>query len=139
MEERNIRFEVPGKPYYKQRPRWSRTRMYSPIETVNYETYIKEMFVIGYPDFIPLEGALRMTITAYMMIPKSTSKKKAKLMIERIIRPDKTPDWDQLGKIASDALEGLAYKNDSQIVTGIVHKWYAIRPRLEIEITGAQI
>ncbi len=139
MEESKVSLVVPGKPQGKLRPRWSRTRMYSPSETVNYETYIKEMFVISYPDFVLLEGALRMTITAWMMIPKSTSKKKAKLMVERIIRPDKKPDWDQLGKIVSDALEGLAYKNDSQVVTGIVHKWYATRPRLEIEITGARI
>ncbi len=139
MEESKISFIVPGNPQAKQRPRWSRTRMYSPSDTVNYETYVKEMFVISYPDFIPLEGALRMTITAHMLIPKSTSKKKMKLMIDRIIRPDKKPDWDSLGRIVSDALEGLAYKNDSQIVTGIVHKWYAIRPRLEIEITGAKI
>ena len=97
------------------------------------------MFVISYPDFIPLEGPLRMQLIAWLMILKSTSKKKAKLMEERIIRPDKKPDWDNLGKVVSDALEGLAYKNDSQIVTGIIHKYYSVRPRLEIEIYGAQI
>lgn len=136
MEESKISFEVPGQPFAKQRARWSGHYMYSPKETVGFETYIKEMFVISYPNFVPLEGALRMTVTAYMMIPKSTSKKKMKLMIDKVIRPDKKPDWDSLGRIVSDALEGLAYKNDSQIVTGIVHKWYAVRPRLEIEITG---
>ena len=139
MEESKVFLVVPGKPLAKQRARWSGHYLYSPKETVGFETYIKEMFVISYPDFILLEGALRMTITAYMIIPKSTSKKRAKLMVERVIRPDKKPDWDSLGRIASDALEGLAYKNDSQIVTGIVHKWYAIRPRLEIEITRARI
>ena len=139
MEESKIKFEVPGQPQHKQRPRWSRTRMYSPKDTVNYETYIKEMFVISYPDFIPLEGPLRMTLTAWLMIPKSTSKKRMKLMIERIIIPEKKPDHDNIVKIVSDALEKLAYKNDSQIATCIFHKWYAMRPRLEIEITGARI
>ena len=139
MEESKIKFEVPGQPQHKQRPRWSRTRMYSPKDTVNYETYIKEMFVISYPDFIPLEGPLRMTLTAWLMIPKSTSKKRVKLMIERIIIPEKKPDHDNIVKIVSDALEKLAYKNDSQIATCIFHKWYAMRPRLEIEITGARI
>ena len=139
MEENKISFIVPGQPRGKLRPRWSRTRMFSPDRTVEYETYIKEMFAISYPDFVPLEGPLRMTIIAYMMIPKSTSKKRMKLMIDRVIRPTKTPDWDNLGKLSSDALEGLAYKNDSQIVTGIVYKYYAVRPRLEIEITGARI
>lgn len=139
MEEAKILLVVPGQPQSKLRPRRSHGRMYSPEKTVNYETYIKEIFVISYPDFVPLEGALRMTVTAWMMIPKSTSKKRAKLMVERIIRPDKEPDWDNIGKIASDALEGIAYKKDSQIVTGIVHKFYSHRPRLEIEITGARI
>ncbi len=139
MEQNKIKFEVPGQPQHKQRPRWSKTRMYSPIQTVNYEIYIKEMFVISYPDFVPLEGALRMTIIAYMMIPKSTSKKRMKLMIDRIIRPITRVDTDNIIKITFDALEKLAYKNDNQITTVICHKYYAIRPRLEIEITGAQI
>lgn len=123
MEENKIFFIIPGEPQ----------------ETVDYETYIKEIFVISYPDFILLEGPLKIQITAWLMIPKSTSKKKAKLMIERIIRPTKKPDWENVAKSVCDALEKLAYKNNSQIVTGIIHKFYSIRPRLEIEIYGAQI
>ena len=139
MEQNKISFTVPGQPQGKLRPRWSRTRMYSPEKTVNYETYIKEMFVITYPDFVLLEGALEITITAWMMIPKSTSKKRAKLMVDRVIRPDKKPDWDNLSKVVGDALEGLAYKNDAQIVDGILHKYYSVSPRLEIEIGGIRI
>ena len=139
MEETKTSFIVPGQPQAKQRPRWSGHHMYTAKETVNFETYIKEMFVISYPDFVPLEGALRMTVTAYMMIPKSTPKKKAKLMEQRIIRPHKKPDWVNIASSICDALEKLAYKNDSQIVTAIFHKFYSIRPRLEIEITGARI
>ena len=139
MERNKISFTVPGQPQGKLRPRWSRTRMYSPQKTVDYETYIKEMFVISYPDFVLLEGALEITIKAWMMIPKSTSKKRAKLMIDRVIRPDKKPDWDNLSKVVGDALEGLAYKNDAQIVDGILHKYYTMQPRLEVKITGARI
>jgi len=139
VERNKISFTVPGQPQGKLRPRWSRTRMYSPQKTVDYETYIKEMFVISYPDFVLLEGALEITITAWMMIPKSTSKKRAKLMIDRVIRPDKKPDWDNLSKVVGDALEGLAYKNDAQIVDGILHKYYTMQPRLEVKITGARI
>ena len=139
MNENKISFVVPGQAQAKQRPRWSGHHMYTAKETVNFETYVKEMFVISYPDFVPLEGALRMTITAHMMIPKSTSKKKAKLMTERIIRPAKKPDWVNIASSICDALEKLAYKNDSQIVTAIFHKFYSHQPRLEIEIKGAKI
>lgn len=139
MEENKISFIIPGEPQAKQRPRWSPHGTYMPKETVDYETYIKEIFVISYPDFILLEGPLKMQITAWLMIPKSTSKKKAKLMIERIIRPTKKPDWENVAKSVCDALEKLAYKNDSQIVTAVFHKFYSVQPRLEIEISGAQI
>ncbi|MCK4783349.1 MAG: RusA family crossover junction endodeoxyribonuclease [Desulfobacteraceae bacterium] len=139
MEEKKINFEIPGQPQSKLRARWSGHHTYTPDRTVSYETYIKEMFVISYPDFIPLEGALRMTVVAYMMIPKSTSKKRMKLMIDRVIRPTKKPDISNILKSAEDALNSLAYHDDKQIVTAICHKYYAIRPRLEIEITGARI
>jgi len=141
--ETKITLIVPGEPQGKLRPkafrRGAHLGIYSPAKTVNYETYIKEMFAISYPDFVPLEGALRMTLTAWMMIPKSTSKKKAKLMDERIIRPAKKPDISNILKSVEDALNKLAYHDDSQIVTAIVHKFYSMRPRLEIEICGAQI
>ena len=139
MEESKIKFVVPGQAQAKQRPRWSRHHMYTAKETVNFEMYVKEMFVISYPDFVLLEGPLTMTLTAWLMIPKSTSKKKAKLMVERVIRPSKKPDWVNISSTVCDALEKLAYKNDSQIVTAVFHKFYSHQPRLEIEITGAKI
>lgn len=139
MERDKVSFEIPGQPQSKLRARWSGHHTYTPDRTVNYEIYIKEMFVINYPDFVPLEGALRMTVIAYMMIPKSTSKKRAKLMIDRVIRPIGKIDADNIIKVSFDALEGLAFKNDNQIVTAMCHKYYAVRPRLEIEIYGAQI
>ena len=143
MEENKISFIVPGQPQGKLRPRAVRrgahVGIYTPEKTVNYETFIKEMFVISYPDFVPLEGALRIQITAWMMIPKSTSKKKTKLMEERIIRPTKKPDMSNILKSVEDALNSLAYHDDKQIVTCIFYKFYSMRPRLEVEIIGAQI
>lgn len=62
-----------------------------------------------------------------------------KMMIDRIIRPTKRPDISNILKSAEDALNSLAYHDDKQIVTAICHKYYAIRPRLEIEIGGARL
>jgi len=137
--ENKIVLTVPGEPQGKLRPRWSPVGTYTPTKTLNYEAYIKEMFALSYPEFTPLEGALRMQVIAWLMIPKSTSKKKQKLMEERVIRPAKKPDFDNIIKTVADALEGLAYKNDNQIVTCTIHKHYSVRPRLEIEIYGILI
>jgi len=109
-------------------------RVYTPEKTVNYEVLIKELFAIKYPDFEPVETALEIELTARIMIPSSASKKRKKLMEDREIRPTKRPDIDNILKAVLDALEGLAYKNDAQIVAAKVNKFYSVRPHLDIKI-----
>jgi len=138
VRKEEISFVVPGEPQGKLRARWSPRGTYTPKKTVDYEIYIKELFVVSYPDFVPLEGPLTIQLRAWMKIPKSTSKKKMKLMEERIIRPTKKPDMSNILKAAEDALNTLAYHDDSQIVTGIIHKFYSEKPRLEIVIYGEE-
>lgn len=48
------------------------------------------------------------------------------------------PDWDNLGKLACDALNGIAFKDDSQVDMGAVTKRprspYGTKPRIDIYI-----
>ena len=130
-----IELTVPGEPRGKARPRVTRSGItYTPTKTVNYETFIKGLFAAKYPDFMPLEQVLKAKITAYLLIPKSTSKRKALLMESGAIRPNKQPDVDNIIKMTMDALEGLAYERDSQIVAVDCEKYYTRKPRLEILI-----
>ena len=133
--EQKISLTIPGEPRGKQRPRWQKFGTYTPKETVNYETYIKQLFAIKYPDFIPIESALTAHLWAGLTIPKSASKKKVGQMKLGIIRPTRRPDVDNILKAVLDALEKLAYKNDSQICSVIIDKDYSERPRLEITIS----
>lgn len=128
-----IKLTIPGPPCAKQRPRLGKFGTYTPDKTVNYETLVKQLYIVEYHRK-QLEGALRMRVIAYMPITKSTSKKQAELMRMGNIRPTKKPDWDNIGKIISDALNGLAYHDDSQIVSATVEKWYSDTPRVEVEI-----
>ena len=50
------------------------------------------------------------------------------------ILPCKAPDWDNIGKIVTDALNGLAYEDDKQIVDAHVIKLYSDQPRVEVEL-----
>ena len=129
-----IKLTIPGEPCAKQRPRTTKQgHTYTPQKTVNYETLVRELYILQ--NFHQqLEGELVMTVRAYFTIPKSASKKKAADMVGGRIRPTKRPDWDNVGKIISDALNGLAYHDDSQIVTATVEKWYSAEPRVEVEI-----
>ncbi len=75
---------------------------------------------------------------AYYGIPKSTSKKKHKLMLFKAVRPTKKPDCDNLCKIYLDALNAVAYKDDVQVVDLQVRKFYSENPRVVVTIQKAE-
>jgi Holliday junction resolvase RusA-like endonuclease len=130
-----IKITVPGNPMGKQRPRVMRSGFtYTPKKTVNYETQIRERFAASFPNHTPISEAVRMELKIFMYIPKSTSQKKLTQMINREIRPTKKPDIDNIVKVVADALNGIAYADDKQIVSLVVEKYYSVRPRVEIGV-----
>lgn len=130
-----IRLIIPGPPLGKQRPRVLKTgKTYTPKETVNYETLVKELYATVYKMEKPKDGPLELQIQAYFAIPKSTSKVKRALMKSGKIRPTKKPDVDNIVKIVADALNGIAYKDDSQIVSCKLEKYYSEIPRVQVQI-----
>lgn len=133
--EGTISLTIPGEPMAKQRPKWFKHGTYTPEKTVGYESYIKELFATKYSEFMPKDRALLINIWAGLLMPKSASKKKVAEMKLGIIAPEKRPDVDNLLKTVMDALEKLAYKNDSQICKAIIEKDFSERPRLEITIS----
>jgi len=129
-----VQFTIPGKPMGKQRPRVMRNGItFTPTQTVNYESLVKLIYS-QLPEPRRFEGEVKVRITAYYEIPKSTSNKKRDDMSVGFIRPTKKPDCDNIAKIICDALNGIAYKDDSQIVSCIVDKYYSDNPRVEVEI-----
>ncbi|CZR99694.1 Endodeoxyribonuclease RusA [Clostridioides difficile] len=52
--------------------------------------------------------------------------------VEGLIRPSKKPDLDNIIKSVADSLNGIAYKDDSQIVEVVSKKYYSDKPRVEV-------
>lgn len=121
----------------KQRPRMNtRTgRAYTPGKTKSYEYLVRQLFLDKYPNFKPIEGRINITIWAYFEVPKSTSKKKELEMLSGQISPVKKPDWDNIGKIISDALNKFAFLDDAQIVDARVVKEYSKTPKVIVKIS----
>lgn len=84
------------------------------------------------------DAQLSLSIHAFFAIPKSASKKKRQDMIDGIIRPTKKPDMDNIIKIIADALNQIAYKDDSQIVDTTIQKYYSDNPRVIVMIKEAE-
>lgn len=124
-----MRFTIPGEPTGKGRPRVTKWGTHTPEKTVLYENLIKTCC----PNEM-LSGELHVHVKAYYQIPKSTSKKNAERMRHEVVRPTKKPDCDNVLKIICDALNKIAYNDDSQIVSALVEKFYADVPRVEVEI-----
>lgn len=136
---KSIKFSIPGKPFGKQRPKFSRvgnfTKTYTPKETTSYENLVKLMYENeARGKTFPDDAMLDVRIIAYYEIPQSTSKKKRQMMLEHKIRPGKKPDWDNIGKIVCDSLNGIAYHDDAAVVDAQVRKFYAEKPRVDVTI-----
>lgn len=131
-----VEFTVMGEPKGKGRPRFARAtgRTYTPQETVNYENLVKVEYQSQCGQTYFREQPLRVIVTAYYTIPKSASKKQITAMMTRIKRPTRKPDVDNLLKILFDPLNGIAYKDDAQVVEATVYKYYDERPRVEVVI-----
>ncbi len=126
---------VPSEPIAKARPRVCGNITYTPTKTKNYETLVKEIYFAKHGQTIEqLDGMLRMHVRAYFQIPRSKSKKVQEQMHTNAIRPIKRPDIDNIVKSVSDALNKVAYTDDSQIVEVVAGKYYSHNPRIEIAL-----
>jgi Holliday junction resolvase RusA-like endonuclease len=131
-----IKFVIPGKPFGKQRPRMTKAGMaYTPKETTSYENLIKRACQDSKGGlYFDAEQPVGLGIKAYYPIPASTSKRARNDMLEGRLMPTKKPDCDNIAKIVADALNGIAYYDDKQIVVNIVEKCYSEEPRVEVTI-----
>lgn len=138
-----VQLKIPGNPHGKERPQFSarNRRMYTPTKTINYEELTKVLYKQAYgTQMFPKGVPLDLRIYSYHPIPESDSLTIRAKKLAGIIRPTIKPDFDNVVKIVADALNKIAYYDDSQIVDSITRKFYSDNPRVEvlIQITGGQ-
>ena len=134
-----ICLEIPGKPQGKARARTfynsklGKMQSITPENTVLYENLIKHCYLETkcepFLDKVPLE----VEITACFPIPKSATKKDRERIKLMEYYPTKKPDADNIAKVVCDALNGLAYKDDAQVIDLTVHKRFG-DPKVIVKI-----
>jgi Holliday junction resolvase RusA-like endonuclease len=129
-----ITFTIPGEPQGKGRPRFTRFgKPYTPKQTTVYERAVKYYFRMAYKGERML-GPMAVKITAVLGVPLRGSKLENGRKLAGIIRPTKKPDADNIGKIICDSLNGMAWRDDAQVVKLAVVKQYGAEPRVIVEL-----
>lgn len=108
-----VTFTVPGRICGKGRPRFVRAtgRTYTPAKTVSSEAVVKHFAAEAMKGIELLEGPLALSMAIYLTPPPSWSQKRR--MMARFVTGK--PDCDNSLKLASDAMNGIVFRDDSQI------------------------
>ena len=138
VQMNEVAFTVFGDPVPKARPRVYGGHGVTPERTKIQEQKIALVYKSKYHGFKFEKGVpLRMVVDLYLKIPKSTSKSMREKMLLGEIRPVKRIfDSDNGVKLAMDALNGVAYYDDAQVVEEIGRKFYSGEPRTEVYIAA---
>lgn len=138
-----IFLEVHGKPVGKGRPKFSTQtgRAYTPKQTVLAEREIRQAWREAGEQRLP-DVALEILIKLYVQRPQSHFKKNGELSTEGNRHPiprNKKPDVDNALKLAMDALNSQAYKDDVQIAKATVVRYWGEWPKTTINLRELEI
>ena len=124
-----VTFKVDANPVGKQRARYAKrgnfVQTYTPDKTRNYESLIKEAAIQAMGSNEILETPVNLYLYIRAPIPQSYSKKRSEACLNGSEKPIKKPDASNVLKSVEDAMNGVVYKDDSQIVNIHVAKVYS--------------
>lgn len=129
-------FTIHAAPVGKARPRVTSHGTYTPKKTRDYEKLVQLEYKKQCGKYFG-EKALIVDIIANFPIPKSKPKTIRQEMLAGRIRPTVKSDADNIAKAVLDALNGIAYHDDSQVVCLAVGKWYSDAPCVIVSIKEA--
>jgi Holliday junction resolvase RusA-like endonuclease len=133
-----VYFVVYGTPIGKGRPRATSrggfVRMYTDAKTLGFEQAVADEARTAMSSWELFDTPMQLQLSAYYPIPKSWSKKKRQLAVDGEIYPQVKPDLDNVMKAILDALNGVVYADDSQVINLVATKRYSTDPRIEVYV-----
>jgi Holliday junction resolvase RusA-like endonuclease len=134
-----VYFVVTGKPTGKGRPRASTrggfVRMYTDAKTLGYEAAIADEAARAMGEMEPFETPMQMQVSCYYPIPKSPGPRRSKQdAVDGELYPKVKPDLDNVVKAVLDAINGVVYVDDAQVINLVATKRYATDPRVEVYV-----
>lgn len=134
MTEYVIHHEPVGQPRHRISTRDSFARMYLPVRHPVHSFKKAIRLVVGKP--VKIRGPVEIVVNAWFSRPNSKTWKRKPMPS---YRHTKKPDADNVLKAVLDALNGIAWVDDAQIVTATIRKFVCsgeCGPRCEVSIRG---
>lgn len=129
-----VRIELPGLVRGKGRPRRGKGgHVYTDTETESYEGALRTCGRAAMGGRDPLKGPLAIAVLAVFPVPPSWSERRRAAALAGALRPTGRPDFDNILKTI-DALNGVAWGDDAQVVRCVMDKVYGAQPRLVIDV-----
>ncbi len=133
-----IAFYVPGPPVPWKRARSNGKRRYTDPKMGAYQAHIRGSAKMdGALPEKPLDGPLAVALDVAIGIPKSWSKRKQEQALTGALLPTSTPDLDNVQKQLGDALNGVLWVDDAQIVNWQASKRYGLAPGVWVRVERA--
>lgn len=101
---------------------------YTPPATRAWEAAVAKMGRAAMAGREPIAGPVELLSVFLLPVPDSWPEWKRRLALEGRVVPTVKPDWDNLGKAVADALNGIAWADDAQVVDCFTRKRYAALP-----------
>ena len=138
---RVIRFRVEGDVVAQGRPRLTtvggHARAYDPAASRDYKHYVR-LVASQHKGEGLMEGPVAVKLVVGRKIPSSWSKRKQDAAQKGEILPTTKPDVDNMAKGVKDALSGVIWRDDAQVVELTVRKVYAPAGYVEVEVAEVQ-
>jgi Holliday junction resolvase RusA-like endonuclease len=141
-----IRFSVMGDPPVSKRPRSARIKNKATGAVTGIRVFaadaddqlsLKESVVRRLPaGHIPYAGEVDVVLEIFRPMLASWPPYKCLLAELGYVRPESKPDADNFAKIIVDAMRGVVFVDDGQIVNVTIALGYSVRPRLEVAVSG---
>jgi Holliday junction resolvase RusA-like endonuclease len=135
----SVAITLPGIPRGKGRPRFSRAgafvRTYTDAKTQSYEGALRMAASVAMEGRPPAAGPLDLMMVATFPVPASWSKRKRQAALDGLVHPTGRPDCDNIAK-SIDSLNGIVWRDDSQIVSATIKKVYGESAGLSILVVG---
>jgi Holliday junction resolvase RusA-like endonuclease len=127
--------DMPGPPRGKGRPRFARAtgRAFTDARTRSYEGDLRAYATEAMRGREIIAGPVLLKMVAIFPVPTSWSRKKRAAALAGSVRPTVKPDLDNILKL-TDALNGVVWRDDAQVVTATQMKVYGERPALRLEV-----